>query len=313
MGYTEDFHRDGFVIIPEVLGGEECAVLLGEIVESFRTSEPSVIKEPAFRRHSPLTLSPTVSDAVTAVVEHCYEPLSNLLQGDRHLVELSSITVFPNAAEQPLHRDEANAGHFLASVFINLAATSAETGALMVVPGSHDLEAGGPGGPLSIEVPQGAAVVMNSKLLHGGGANTSHDRIRPVFYFSFGESNLYGPTYSIREEVAAQRLGLDEFRPRPGLRRTGWTAECRPLMSPECRVLLPLSGHDDQLLLCRGTTVCRTLTLGEDQEWVAEMLGLIESHPQELQVGDLAGHAEVPVPTVIAMLTALGRDGWVRR
>jgi ectoine hydroxylase-related dioxygenase (phytanoyl-CoA dioxygenase family) len=146
------FEKDGYCVIPQALGPEACADLLHEIIEAFHTSAPTVIKEPAYRRHAPLALSDAVSDALTTIVEHGHSLLSNFLQNEQELVELSSITVFPNAAEQPLHRDEANEGHFLVSVFINLVESCEQSGALQVIPGSHRLEEGGCGAPMALEL-----------------------------------------------------------------------------------------------------------------------------------------------------------------
>ena len=129
MGYREEFEEQGYFVVPGVVGPEQRADLLREIIEAYGTSRPTVIKNPKFRRHTPLPLSDSVSDAVTAVLEHGYEVLESFLKNDKDLVELSSISVFPNAEAQPLHRDEANPGHYLASVFVNLMATRAEAGA----------------------------------------------------------------------------------------------------------------------------------------------------------------------------------------
>ena len=312
MTQLEEFEKNGYFIVQEALSESDCDSLLAEVIESFHSSTPSAIKEPRYRRHSPMPLSAQVSEAITTTVEHGHDPLSSFLRNDQLLVELSSITVFPNAKAQPLHRDEANRGHYLVSVFINLAATSKGVGALQVMPGSHDMEQGGAGEAISLELPKGSAVFMNSKLLHAGGANTSNDQIRSVFYFSMGELDLYGSTYSIRDEVAQARMSLDEFRPRPGCRRLGFTESSRPLLSPGCRVLLPLCGDEEQLLLCQGTQLRKEMTLAEDQQYIADLLQLIEAHPQELEIRDLAAQCSIETATALTAITRLGREGWLR-
>tara|TARA_R110002096_G_scaffold361075_2_gene554095 strand:- start:9941 stop:10882 length:942 start_codon:yes stop_codon:yes gene_type:complete len=311
MSYFTDFERDGYVVIPEVLSSAHCADLLRETIACFHSSTPTVIKEPSFRRHTPLPLSQAVSDALTLSIEHAHPVLSPFLKKTQELVELSSITVFPNAAEQPLHRDEANEGHYLASVFLNLAKTSEEVGALHLVPGSHDLHEGGSGAPIAIEVPQGSAVIMNSKLLHYGGANQSADRIRSVVYFSVGEPNLYGPPYSILEEVRAQHIQLDELLPRFGQTRTMITPESRPQLTRDCELFLPLSGDTEELVLARNGVVVRRRIVQEEEEFLLDAMQRIDCHPQELTVSDLASLCEVDIAVLQPVLAELARDGWI--
>ena len=311
MSSITEFERDGYVVIPEVLSPGHCADLLRETIECFHSSTPTAIKQPNFRRHLPLPLSQVVNDALTLCIEHTHEVLSPFLKNEQELVELSSITVFPNAAEQALHRDEANDGHYLASVFLNLAATSQDVGALLLVPGSQDLNEGGSGEPIAIEVPQGSAVVMNSKLLHAGGANASADRFRSVFYFTVGEPNLYGPPYSILEDVRDQHIQLDELLPRDGQRRTGLSSESRPQLTSNCELLLPLSGDSEELVLSRNGSIVRRLPISADQEFLLDAMQRIECHPRELTVSDLASMCSVEEATLLRVLAECARDGWV--
>lgn len=311
MSHSEIFERDGYVVIPEILSSAHCAELLREILEATRVQPPTVIKEPKFRSHIPLPMTAVVSDAVALCVEHAHSILSPFLKNEQELVELSSITVYPNAEEQQLHRDEANDGHYLASVFINLAETEAIAGALLVVPGSHHLEEGGSGETIAIEVPQGSAVVMNSKLLHAGGGNRTLDRMRSVFYFTMGERGLYGPPYSILNEVSAQRMSLDELQPRLGLRRTGLSAEARPQLMPCSELLLPLSSDSEELILIRNASITRRRRLAESEEYLLDVMQRIECHPRELTVRDLAHLSECAEASLLTVLEELARDGWI--
>ena len=58
-------------------------------------------------------------------------------------------------------------------------------------------------------LPKGYCVLMDSRLFHSGTANTSNSP-RPVFYFTFGEQSLKGPTYSIKNEYSG-KYKLDDF------------------------------------------------------------------------------------------------------
>ncbi len=310
----KQFERDGYVVIPEAICKQDCQRALKEVIESWSTSPPTRIKDPNFRRHSPMPLSAVVGDILTVTMEHIHPTLSEFLQEQQELVELSSITVFPGAACQPLHRDEANEGHFLASVFINLADTHAHSGALQLIPGSHRMTEGGAGEAIAIEVAQGSALVMNAKLLHGGGANQSSDQVRSVLYYTVGETGLYGPPYSILEEVANKRMNIDEFLPRPGLCRLGWNEHSRPQLSPDCRILLPLSAEGDQeeLLLCRLDTIVYKMHLSGDDDAFLELLQCIECHPRELPLCDLAQRYDMDLQTLIQRCSHLAKEGWLR-
>eukprot|EP01065_Artemidia_motanka_P051554 TRINITY_DN9120_c0_g1_i1.p1 TRINITY_DN9120_c0_g1~~TRINITY_DN9120_c0_g1_i1.p1 ORF type:complete len:1134 (+),score=208.98 TRINITY_DN9120_c0_g1_i1:58-3459(+) len=73
---------------------------------------------------------------------------------------------------------------------------------------------------VAFAVPAGSAVVMDSRLMHRGGANCS-DRRRPVFYVTFAsEKGAFpeGSTYSLSEKVRKRGLTLRSFagaRPPP--------------------------------------------------------------------------------------------------
>ncbi len=311
--YVKLFEEQGFFVIPALVGVESCRELQREIIAAFDSSPQTVIKEPAFRRHTPLPLTEGVLDTLDLVLQHGHSVLSNFLKNQQELVELSSISVFPHAKAQALHRDEANTGHYLASVFINLADTSADGGALQLIPGSHRMEEGGVGEAIAMELPRGSALFMNSKLLHGGGANTTSDRIRSVFYFTVGEANLYGPPYSILASVAKQGLTLDQLKPREGQGRVACDKDSRPQLRSDCRILMPLSEEDGrtELYLCVNSRVWRRLLLGDDDEKTVDLLQCIECHPRELTIADLAERFALPRAELLKRVSTLAADGWL--
>jgi len=56
----------------------------------------------------------------------------------------------------------------------------ADNGATLTVPGTHRLDVPA-GRPVAVELPAGACLVFDLRLLHGGGANTSGELRRAVF------------------------------------------------------------------------------------------------------------------------------------
>ena len=202
----ELFKRDGFDVLPALLSPRECEALLADIVESFGDGPPSYVHEPRLRRHQPLRLTETVQQALTSVVIAGESLFRSFLGDTTALAELSSVSVFPGAVAQRLHADEDVPGKKFITAFINLVATHADNGALIVMPGSHagtavDLEV--------LALPKGSVIFMNGKLRHRGGANTTAE-MRPVFYASFGDLDIRGPAYSIRPELKGQHR-LEDF------------------------------------------------------------------------------------------------------
>lgn len=213
MTPRERFARDGYFVVRELLSPAECQALLSRTVASFGESASSYVHASSLRRHQPLALTPEVRRAVCRLAEGADGLLHQALETSRSLAELSSITVFPGAAAQKLHRDESTEDRPLISVFVNLAPTTAEAGALVVRPGSHRVPFTPGDAPLALELPQGSAVYMSSKLLHAGGANVTTQQVRPVFYASFGALDITGPVYSIRDDLRG-RYTLEHFLPR---------------------------------------------------------------------------------------------------
>ena len=210
------FDEHGFIVLERQLDRALCSALLREVISSFSAGRPSRVLATPFRAHYPMPMNDVVENVIRGTVTSVYELLDAALPRDRRLVELSSITVFPGAESQPLHRDEMGEGKQVISIFINLSDTHESTGALNVYPGSHKTtqtpdEAERSADGVALALPAGSVVIMNGKLLHRGLANTSPDRIRPVFYFSFGDGDIEGPVYSIREELR-NRYVLGDFR-----------------------------------------------------------------------------------------------------
>jgi len=109
--------------------------------------------------------------------------------------QAETIYIAPGNPAQALHRDDIN-WSFAAkqgidlqmSVLVALGDYDAEVGATMVVPGSHRDGYNSPIDPSlaqPMELQPGDALVYLGSLAHGGGANTSENRIRKALYMGF--------------------------------------------------------------------------------------------------------------------------------
>lgn len=294
------FERDGYIVVNDVLDAETRHELLDQILGDTRAGSKSYVHQGECRLHTPLRLTNLVRGAVSAIVNSGYEVLDNFLPTERHLAELSSLTSFPGAQGQAIHPDEINEGRTLVTCFANLFDTSEEAGALRIIPGSHkeptrphpETEA------IPMIAPAGSVVLMNSKTHHAGGANTSHDRIRPVFYASFGDINLHGPTYSIVPELRGA-LRLDDFRSVP-LRpeqQVGLTS----LLSKDLKDPLHLFVHSDVEL--------SEIDVNDD---LLKMLEQLSGSSEALSVAKLAEATGVDLDFATASLGQLRGLGVIR-
>lgn len=312
MDYYQQLDQKGFFVIEQALSPELCSELLGYIIASFAKTKPDFILEPNFRAHTPLELIPLTSTAITQVVQQGYPSLDRFLSGAQRLVECSSITVFPHAKAQNIHPDEQNSGKNLISVFVNLAPTTQASGALRIIPGSHKhlSDLAPKGSPDILELPLGSAVFMNSKTWHGGGANRTVDTIRPVFYFSFGEPYLKGPTYSILPEVFDLVKSLKDFR---GTAQRSWSAESRPVL-PRGALIASTVGLDGvpMLLLISHGKVIRRVTLSPESPWIQTIIALVTQSPGQLALADIQTKVGIDINWLIQFFAYYDQEGWFR-
>jgi uncharacterized protein (TIGR02466 family) len=231
MSYASDtnilsnFLNDGFFVRHSYLSESVCRSLLCEVIKSW--SNDSLIRDPEFRRHSPLPLS----DISLNVLSQIYKDFSHLLfdllpSSSCNLVELSSITSFPGAIEQQPHRDHSTNDKMLISIFINLLDVDISVGPLSLIPKTQFFNTISNSsfphaekqpdvclsefGCLPMTLPPGSIVLMDGSLVHFGSANSSANQIRPVWYCTFGDSDIHGPAYSIKSEIKG-RYKLSSF------------------------------------------------------------------------------------------------------
>ena len=308
MHYADDIESQGFAIVPDVLSEIERQALSKNVVAQFSSNtsyhpRSQNISRYASRAHIPMPLDELAWTVMENVVEKASDDLKATLGATRELVELSSLTVFPGAQAQEWHPDVT--GNML-SVFVSLVPTEQDVGALEVIPGSHTSESH----PdetrgVALEVPAGSAVLMRSSLWHRGGANRSVDRIRPIFYFTLGDPSLEGPTYSIRESLRGAHR-MDDFERPPGRRRFGWNPGSVPVLAPGRQITQSLDGS--QLLLIGPSGIADGLHYTTELGWLKDVLANLHS---VRTVEDIATCLERPVENVVAVLSQLGRDGWV--
>ena len=132
-----------------------------------------------------------------------------------------AIEIQPGESAQQLHRDAAGlmqivgthgptSANLLVNFLIALTEVTEEMGATRVIPGSNhwpDYDAPGlPEQTIAATMNPGDALFFNGKVVHGGGANHTSDRVRRVI------SNAFGPGFLMGEEAWPHVISPDEAR-----------------------------------------------------------------------------------------------------
>jgi ectoine hydroxylase-related dioxygenase (phytanoyl-CoA dioxygenase family) len=165
-------------------------------------------------------LHPTLLAAADAVLlPHC---------GHYWMSQAETIYIRPGNPAQPLHRDDVNWSYaarlgidLQLSALVALGDYDAEVGATMVVPGSHLQAYDEPIDEASarpVEMEPGDALLYLGSLAHGGGANTSANRVREALYIGY----LLG--WLTPEEAVVHSVPEDVARTLPSRAREllGW-------------------------------------------------------------------------------------------
>lgn len=313
--YDQHLKKYGYFVIEKVIPEATCKALLGHVISSFPQSQTDFIIKPDFRMHVPLSLTPLVGQSIEKILSPAATVVSEFLSGSQKLVELSSITVFPHAQAQNIHPDEQNKNKQLLSVFVNLVPTTQASGALHIVPGSHLNYKKDHSKEIDqvLELPMGSAVFMNSKTWHGGGANQTVDRIRPIFYFSFGEPNLPGPTYSIRPDVRKLEKELSNFILPTQPAAILWHEKARPTI-PEGAFVTSLLRSENTpettLLLVENCCVTKQVQISSQTPWLLEIMTLVVQSPGKFTLAEISERVGVDLAWLLEFFSYYGVEGW---
>ena len=241
--------RAGVAGMVGALSEREASDLRETLLTKLQQFKKAPILESSHRQHVMLHPdTPAIARALTALGVRIDETgtrrglLAHIVPDGAALTELAAIIVRSGATAQGLHSDtESHYGDVtMTTAFVTLQPTTAALGALHFVPGSHttsmrepEMHCGGgepslngSGTLRSLDLPSGTAVLMDSRLLHHGGAHTvfaaspaagplrksvhgqSDPTARVVFYFSWANPRTsstpflpMGSTYALRGEL----------------------------------------------------------------------------------------------------------------
>lgn len=199
----------GFTVVNQVLSPASCARcashIEAEIGRGPKARPFGSIRAPERRFDVPFAVSGPPRELL---LEACRHPklqglLRRLVTTGASLEELAGLTSYPGASAQDFHPDTLykEGDGRLVTAFVALDDLDETMGPLEVVWGSsRGRDVGASPRASRMTLGRGDAVIIDSTTVHRGGANSSADRPRPVYYFSFlspDGARPHGATYSI--------------------------------------------------------------------------------------------------------------------
>lgn len=208
-GVIHSFERDGWAILPGVLSPTEVDHARTELVAAAATSEARGIPtrmdflDPGgqnIRVYDLLEYSPVFADLVAHPQVLPY--VSHLLAADLSISNFSANTALPGSRSMNAHNDQSTVmpepwdTRFTMNAIWCLDDIDEANGATRYLPGSHrltcfaevpsDLQAD----MLPFEADAGSVILMDGRLWHTSGANTTKDRERALLFAFYARSFL---------------------------------------------------------------------------------------------------------------------------
>lgn len=212
----QHLQRHGCLVLVGALPGPLCAEL-GALVDSCLAGQPEdedlgEVRCREKRWDLKLFLVPPAVEALQTLCSGLAGALIRELLSPRAcLAELSCLVTDPGAEQQPLHTDTErdSDGTPLYTVFVALQDITINMGPTNVCPGTHTQHVlsyiPGPAVQMWPRTPvtldRGSALIMDSRLLHCGGANTGSRRRLLYCTWAAPGCSPSGSTYTIRSEL----------------------------------------------------------------------------------------------------------------
>jgi ectoine hydroxylase-related dioxygenase (phytanoyl-CoA dioxygenase family) len=222
------FEDDGWVVLSDVLAAEEVARARDALVEAAAASEARGIPtrmdylDPGGRNtrvYDLIEYSPVFAELVAHPTVIPY--VSRLLDDDLAVSNFSANIALPGSRSMNAHNDQSTvmpepwSTRFTMNAIWCLDDTDEANGATRYLPGSHrlqrfaDVPADPKAGMRSFEAAAGSVILMDGRLWHTSGENTSADRERALLFAFYARSFLRHQNNWNRSLSAATRRRLD--------------------------------------------------------------------------------------------------------
>ncbi|CAJ1381893.1 unnamed protein product [Effrenium voratum] len=228
------FKRDGLAVVRQILPPAVAEALCSRVDAELRARQSEGddsyfgnvygYEDAGQRWDLKLRLSPEVKEAMRALLE-CLQGVLEALRPSWQLTELAAMCTFPSDPGQPVHADTSHVyDQQVVTIFVALHDVPTERGPTKMYPRSHvdgELHLGmkevDESSAVLCTLSCGDCVLMDSRLLHCGTANTS-DLHRFLFYTSWMPP--------ARRSRGSTNTILAEYEEKLSLRRwQEWTAE----------------------------------------------------------------------------------------
>lgn len=208
-GRVSTFERDGWVVLPDVLGHGEVMEVRAALTEAAAASEAKGIPtrmdylDPGGRNirvYDLIEHHPVFADLVThpAVIPY----VAHLLDDDLGVSNFSANIALPGSQSMNPHNDQSTVmpepwtTRYTMNAIWCLHDTDEENGATRYLPGSHrferfaDVPADPTAGMRPFEASAGSVILMDGRLWHTSGANISAARERALLFAFYARSFL---------------------------------------------------------------------------------------------------------------------------
>ena len=200
------YEKDGYILLPNIMSEIDSENLMDEVISSVENGREDTW-ELRLRLQTLMIETPEATKALNNIKDYINEIgiFDDERSSNKQLQEFASLTNYPGCKAQCWHRDSTKHDAVLMTAFMNVYETTLECGALQVVKGSHRkiswLTHIDETQVHTITLPEKSLVMMDSRLIHRGGANKTKKEIRPVVYATFGQDGLEEPGYYLHESL----------------------------------------------------------------------------------------------------------------
>ena len=200
------YEKNGYILLPNIMNEIDSENLMDEVIGSVENGREDTWEQ-KLRLQTLMIETPEATKALDNI-KNCVNKIGifdNQTSNKKLLQEFASLTNYPGCKAQCWHRDSTKHDAVLMTAFMNVYETTLECGALQVVKGSHKkiswLTYIDETQVQTITLPEKSLVLMDSRLIHRGGANKTKKEIRPVVYATFGQDDLEEPGYYLHKSL----------------------------------------------------------------------------------------------------------------
>ncbi len=208
-----DFFKDGYLANKSLIPQNQTGVILSKLIERMGANDNRLNHQDRFRFQTPIKLDDASASIIRRIMAFYYPKLKQFLREDsQFLTGLNSICSFPNAKEERFNSKASISQETTASIYLNLLSIEAESGPLIVIPGSHKKRERiiRKDSAIYSIFPVGSTILLNEDVLHCFSSNHSNSKISPFLVVTFGSKHNVRDS-KILNNAYIGKYKLDDF------------------------------------------------------------------------------------------------------